>query len=72
MNGAVNIRQEVFEIIGKMSERKLYALRDFLIIDTEDDDTLSAEELTLFLKCERDRVEHPDSFTDWRHVRREA
>jgi len=70
LNGTLNVREEVFEIIGKMSENKLFALRDFLIAVGEESDKLSSEELALFMECERDRAERPESFAAWKDVRR--
>ena len=69
MTGTLSIRDEIVEIIGTMSERKLYALRDLLV---DDDDTLSEDEKVLLAQCRKDIREHPKSFTPWEQVRREV
>jgi len=72
MSGALSVKDEIIEIIEKMPERKLYALRDFLLYDDNEDEMVSDDELALFFECERDRKERPESFVNWRDVRREA
>ena len=64
MNGALAIREEIHGLIDVMSERKLYALRPLLdvLMDEQDDDTLSDEEMASFLEFEKDIRERPQSF----------
>jgi len=69
MNAALSVRDEIFEIIGNMPERKLYALRDFL---ADDDDLLSDEEAQLLEQCRKDIKERPENFTPWEQARRES
>jgi len=69
MNSALSVRDEIFEIIGNMPERKLHALRDFL---ADDDDMLSDEEVKLLEQCRKDIKEYPENFTPWEQVRRES
>jgi len=73
MNGALNVRDEIRELINIMPERKLHALRPLLgVLVDDDDDTLSDEDLALFQECEKDCVERPESFASWRTIRRES
>jgi len=69
MNSALSVRDEIFEIIGNMPERKLHALRDFF---ADDDDMLSDEEVKLLEQCRKDIKEHPENFTPWEQVHRES
>ena len=64
MNGALAVREEIHGLIDNIPERNLYALRPLLdvLVNEADDDTLSDDELALFLACEKDRKERPESF----------
>jgi len=74
MNGALAVREEICEIIHNMPERGLYALRpllDVLVDVPDDDDVLSSEELDAFTLCKKNIKDHPESFTDWKDVKKE-
>ena len=64
MNGNLAVRREIHELIDVMPERNLYALRPLLdvLVDDTDDDILTDEEKRLFEECQKDLIEHPESF----------
>jgi hypothetical protein len=74
MTKVLEVRREIHNLIDRIPEQKLYALRPLLdvLADGEyaDDDILSEEEFALLEKSRKDRKEHPESFTPWREIRR--
>ena len=71
MSETVTIKEEVHDLVESLSDHALYALRPLLkVLLDELDDTLSDEELTLFLECEKDIHEHPEKCTPWEKARR--
>ena len=58
------LREEMKELIDMMPEDNLVRLRPLfeVLVDDEDDDTLSPKEVQLLEQCRRDRIERPETF----------